>query len=203
MLSRMTKSTQNLNSCSFHLQVVLKKLQVPPPANPQKIYRCHVYVPLQRLHVPLMREPPEVLKSFFSTSDGSLIRYLFKSYKHNVQIALGKLEMPYPDSSKKTYRCDVWVGLKNLQVWCPGSRQKNREDSLKLLQNISNNRQHLLIPFWTICTEGYNMDSWTPVWLTPISAHLIRPFVCLFLLRQSPLTNTNQRQGCRQRAFFQ
>jgi hypothetical protein len=27
---------------------------------------------------------------------------------------------------------------------------KNREDSLKLLQNISNNRQHLLITFWTI-----------------------------------------------------
>jgi hypothetical protein len=34
MLTRMTK----LESCSFDLQVVLTKLQVPPPDNPQKIY---------------------------------------------------------------------------------------------------------------------------------------------------------------------
>ncbi len=52
-------------------------------------------------YMSLMREPSEVLKSFFSTSDDSLIRYLFKSYKHNVQIALGKLQMSYPDSSQK------------------------------------------------------------------------------------------------------
>jgi len=58
------KFTQNLNSCGFDLQVVLKKLQVPSPDNAKKVYRCHLYVPLQRLHVPLMREPPEVLKSF-------------------------------------------------------------------------------------------------------------------------------------------
>ncbi len=32
----MTKSTQNLNSCSFDLQVLLKKLQLPPPDNPKK-----------------------------------------------------------------------------------------------------------------------------------------------------------------------
>jgi hypothetical protein len=48
------------------------------------------------------------LKSFFSTSDGPLIRYLFKSYKYNVQIALGKLQMPYPDSSQKL--ADVMSG---------------------------------------------------------------------------------------------
>ncbi len=96
-------------SLSFQVkQIVLKKLQVPPPDNPQKIYRCHLYVPLQRLHVPLMTEPPEVIKSFFSTSDGSLIRYLFKSYKHNVQIALGKLQMLYPDSSQNL--TDVMYG---------------------------------------------------------------------------------------------
>jgi hypothetical protein len=48
-----------------------------------------------------MREQPEVLKGFFRTSNGSLIRYLFKSYKYNVQVALGKLHMPYPDNSQK------------------------------------------------------------------------------------------------------
>ncbi len=101
MLNRMTKSTQNLNSCSFHLQVVFKKLQVPPPDSPQKIYRCQLYVSFQRLDVLLMREQPEVLKGFFRTSNGSLIRYLFKSYKYNVQVALGKLHMPYPDNSQK------------------------------------------------------------------------------------------------------
>ncbi len=108
MLSRMTKCTQNLNSCSFDLQVILKKLQVPPPDNPKKIDWCHLYVSLQRLHVPLMRKPSKVLKSFFSTSDGSLIRYLFKIYKHNVQIALGKLQMSYPDSPQKV--TDVMSG---------------------------------------------------------------------------------------------
>jgi hypothetical protein len=100
----MKKSTQNLNSCSFDLQVVLKELQAPPPDNPQKIYRCHLYVSLERLHVPLMREPPEMLKCFsaprmVSPSDiaskvtSIMFRQLLESYRCHIQIALKNLQM--------------------------------------------------------------------------------------------------------------
>ncbi len=30
-------------------------------------------------------------------------------------------------------------------------------------------------------TEGYNMDSWTPLWLTPILAHFIWPLIYMVL----------------------
>ncbi len=123
-----SKDPQNLNSYKQDLQVILKKLQVPPLDSPENVmdtilrqslkkYRYHRHIDLNTLQISTTAPSPR------KKGKGTTTRYPFKSYKYYVSIAFGKFEVPCSDSPQKmagvisrwhskNCRCDIEVTSK-------------------------------------------------------------------------------------------